>query len=104
MSTFKVLQELAALKQNEKKSAPQLHRLQQEQLRAMLSYAYGHSPYYKSAFEAAGLTAETVRTAPLSAFPVLDKAALLSQFDQLITVSDVTQEELRCFDAGEQVD
>ena len=104
MNTFKVLQELAALKQNEKKSTPQLHQLQHEQLRTMLTYAYEYSPYYKSAFEAAGLTAETVRTAPLSAFPVLDKAALLSRFDQLITVSDVTQEELRCFDAGEQVD
>ena len=104
MNSFKVLQELAALKQNEKKSAPQLHQLQTEQLRVMLSYAYEHSPYYKSAFEAAGLTAETVRTAPLSAFPVLDKATLLTQFDRLVTVSDVTQEELRRFDAGEQVD
>ena len=104
MNTFKVLQELAALKQNEKKSAPQLYQLQQEQLRAMLSYAYEHSPYYKSVFEAVGLTAETVRTAPLSALPVLDKAALLSQFDRLITVPDVTQEELRRFDAGEQAD
>ena len=40
MNTFKVLQELAALKQNEKKSVPQLHQLQQEQLRTMLTYAY----------------------------------------------------------------
>ena len=45
MNTFKVLQELAALKQNEKKSTPQLHQMQTEQLRAMLSYAYEHSPY-----------------------------------------------------------
>ena len=81
MNTFKVLRELAALKQNEKKSAPQLHQLQQEQLRRMLTYAYEHSLYYKSAFEAAGLTAETVKTAPLSAFPSLDKAALLERFD-----------------------
>ena len=28
--------------------------------------AYAHSPYYKNAFEAAGLTAETIKTAPLS--------------------------------------
>ena len=103
MNTFRVLQELAALKQNEKKSAPQLHQLQMEQLRTMLSYAYEHSPYYRSTFESAGLTAETVRTAPLSSFPVLDKASLLSRFDQLITVSDVTQEELRRFDAEDGI-
>ena len=104
MNTIKVLQELAALKQNEKKSSAQLHRLQEKKLRAILIYAYGHSQYYKDAFEAAGLTAETVRTAPLSAFPTLDKTTLLEQFDSLITVPDVTQEELRRFDAEEAAD
>ena len=104
MNTIKVLQELAALKQNEKKSAAQLHHLQEQKLRAMLTYAYEHSHYYQNAFEAAGLTAETVKTAPLSAFPTLDKATLLEQFDSLITVSDVTQEALRCFDAEEAAD
>ena len=104
MNTIKVLQELAALKQNEKKSSAQLHGLQEKKLRAILTYAYGHSQYYKDAFEAAGLTAETVRTAPLSAFPTLDKTTLLEQFDSLITVPDVTQEELRRFDAGEAAD
>ena len=88
MNTIKVLQELAALKQNEKKSAPQLCRLQEQKLRAMLTYAYAHSPYYKNAFEAAGLTAETIKTAPFSAFPTLNKATLLDQFDSLITVPD----------------
>lgn len=104
MNTIKVLQELAALKQNEKKSSAQLHGLQEKKLRAILTYAYGHSQYYKDAFEAAGLTAETVRTAPLTAFPTLDKTTLLEQFDSLITVPDVTQEELRRFDAEEAAD
>lgn len=104
MNTIKVLQELAALKQNEKKSAAQLHHLQEQKLRAMLTHAYEHSRYYKNAFEEAGLTAETVRTAHLSAFPTLDKATLLERFDDLITVSDVTQEELRRFDAEETAD
>lgn len=57
MNTIKVLQELATLKQNEKKSSAQLHRLQEKKLRAILIYAYGHSQYYKDAFGAAGLTA-----------------------------------------------
>ena len=78
--------------------------MQEKKLRAILIYAYGHSQYYKDAFGAAGLTAETVRTAPLSAFPTLDKTTLLEQFDSLITVPDVTQEELRRFDAEEAAD
>lgn len=64
MNTIKVLQELAVLKRNEKKSHVQLRQIQEQKLRAMLIYAYEHSRYYKSAFEAAGLTAETVKTAP----------------------------------------
>ena len=89
MNTFKVLRELAALKQNEEKSVPQLHQLQMEWFWAMPSYAHEHSPYYESVFETAGLTAETVKVAPLSAFLVLDKATLFMQFDRLIIVSDV---------------
>ena len=101
MNTIQVLRELAALKLNEKKSAPQLRQLQEQKLQAMLTYAYEHSRYYKNAFEAAGLTAETVKTAPLSAFPTLDKSTLLARFDDIITVPDVTQEELLRFDAEE---
>lgn len=101
MNTVKILQELAALKQNEKKSAAQLRRLQERKLRAILTYAYEHSRYYKDAFSAAGLTSGTVKTAPLSAFPTLDKTTLLERFDDLITVPGVTQEDLRRFDAEE---
>ena len=104
MNTIKVLQELAALKRNEKKSAPQLRRFQEQKLRAMLTYAYEHSRYYKSAFETAGLTAESVKTAPLSTFPTLNKQILLERFDEVITLPDVTQEELRRFDAEETAD
>lgn len=104
MNTIKVLQELASLKQNEKKSASQLRQIQEQKLRTMLTYAYEHSRYYKNAFDAVGLNAGTVGTAPLSAFPVLDKTTLLERFDDLITVQDVTQEELRRFDAEEAVD
>lgn len=104
MNTFHILQKLAALKRNEKASVLQLHQMQERQLRTVLSYAYEHSPYYKAAFEAAGLTAESIQTAPLSAFPTLDKATLLSRFDEIITVPDVTQEELRHFDAEEDAD
>jgi len=104
MNTFRLLQKLAELKRNEKVSASQLRQMQEHQLRAILSHAYKHSPYYKAAFEAAGLSAETVETAPLSVFPTLDKATLLSRFDEIVTVPDVTQEELRRFDAAEAAD
>lgn len=104
MNYLKLLKELAALKHNEKMTAAQLRSLQEKKLRTMLAFAYDHSDYYRKSFEQAGITAETLPTAPLSAFPTIDKPTLLKHFDQLITVPDVTQEELRQFDAEEQMD
>lgn len=98
MNYLRLLQELSMLKANEKKTAEQLRSLQEKRLRKLLTFAYEHSPYYHDAFEEAGLTAETVLTAPLSAFPTLDKTVLLEQFDRLVTVPDATQEGLRRFD------
>lgn len=98
MNYLTLLRELSTLKSNEKKTAEQLHILQEKKLRRLLAFAYEHSPYYHNAFEAAGLTAETVLTAPFSAFPALDKTVLLEQFDRLVTVPDATQEGLRRFD------
>lgn len=62
------------------------------------------TPVVTNFYLAAGLTGETIQTAPLPAFPTLDKAGLLEHFDQLITVPDLTQEELRRFDAEEKAD
>ena len=104
MNYFNLLRELSVLKGNEKKTAAQIRALQEKKLRTLLKYAYEHSDYYRETFAAAGVTAETVNTLPLSAFPTTDKAALLKNFDKLITVSDLTQEELRRFDAEEQLD
>lgn len=98
MNYLRLLQELSTLKSNEKKTVEQLRILQEKKLRKLLAFAYEHSPYYHNTFEAAGLTAETVLTAPLSAFPTLDKTVLLEQFDRLVTVPDATQEGLRRFD------
>ena len=95
MNYFNLLRELSVLKGNEKKTAAQIRALQEKKLRTLLKYAYEHSDYYRETFAAAGVTAETVNTLPLSAFPTTDKAALLKNFDKLITVSDLTQEE-RC--------
>lgn len=104
MNYFRLLWDLYALKRNEHKTGEQIRRIQEQKLRKMLAFAYEHSAYYRKAFEQAGITADTVDSAPLSAFPTLDKAALLNHFDQLITVSDLNQEEIRRFDAAEKAD
>ncbi len=98
MNYIKVLFDLYRLKQNTKKSAEQMKQLQDRKLKKLLRFAWEHSRYYRNAFINAGITEEQLDTLPLSAFPTIDKSVLLEHFDELVTVPDLTQEELRKFD------
>lgn len=102
MKYLKLLWNLFGLKRNTKKNSEQIRKLQEEKLRNLLWFAWNYSTFYRRTFEAAGITEETIWTIPLSNFPTIDKGQLLQNFDELITVSDVTQEEIRRFDAEEE--
>lgn len=103
MNYWKLLWGLYSLKCNERKTYAQMQNLQKKKLREILKFAYANSEYYHRTFEAAGITKDCIGEVPLAAFPILSKGELLENFDQLITVSDVTQEEIRRFDAEETV-
>ena len=98
MNYFRLLWNLYQQKQNTKKSRQQIELLQKRKLRKMLKFAYEHSPYYRKAFEAAGINAETITKTPLSQFPTLDKEQLMEHFDDLVTDRSLKQEELLRFD------
>ena len=104
MNIPKTLWNLYGLKRNESLSPAKLRTIQQKKLRQLLHYAWNRSPYYRETFERAGITEEKLDTAPLSAFPTIGKAALLKNFDRLVTVPDLKQAELRRFDAVESTD
>lgn len=87
-----------------KLSAEKLRSLQNGKLRKLLRFAWEHSSYYRAVFERAGITEEQLDTLPLSCFPTIDKQALLEHFDELVTVPDLKQENLREFDAREAAD
>lgn len=99
-----LLRELYRLRKNTKKPRDQLQALQNDKLRMLLRYAWDHSAYYRRSFERAGLTREQLGTRPLAQLPTLDKAALMEHFDELVTVPELRQEELRRFDEREQAD
>lgn len=98
MNYLKVLFDLYNAKRNVRKSAAQIKKLQQKKLRKMLKYAYEHSAYYRRMFNVSGITARNIGTVALDKFPTIDKKTLLSHFDEIVTVSDITQNELRRFD------
>ena len=104
MNYIKILMDLYRLKKNVKLSAKKMHSLQDKKLRRLLRFAWEHSVYYRAAFEDAGITKEQLDTLPLSCFPAIDKQVLLEHFDELVTVPDLKQEDLRKFDAEEAAD
>ena len=104
MNYLKTLTDLYRLKKNMKLSAEKMRSLQNGKLRKLLRFAWEHSAYYRAVFERAGITEEQLDTLPLSCFPTIDKQALLEHFDELVTVSDLKQENLREFDAREAAD
>lgn len=104
MNYFRTLWELFALRRNVSKSYEQIQLLQERKLRKLLRHAYEKSVYYHKTFKEAGITIHNIDTLPLSSFPSMDKSLFLEHFDELITVPDLTQEELRCFDEKETVD
>ncbi len=104
MNYLKTLTDLYRLKKNMKLSAEKMRSLQNGKLRKLLRFAWEHSVYYRAVFERAGITEEQLDTLPLSCFPTIDKQALLEHFDELVTVPDLKQENLREFDAREAAD
>ena len=104
MNYIKTLFDLRELKRNEKKTPDEISALQNQKLRRLLHHAYETSPYYRDSFESAGITADKIDSTPLSEFPAIDKAVLLSQFDRLVTAPELKQEEIRRFDEQEKPD
>ena len=104
MKYIKLLKNLYQIKKNIKKTPEQIQKLQKKKLQSLLSYAYKHSPYYHKTFEDAGITADNISHMPLSSFPATDKTQFFRHFDELVTVSDLTQKELRQFDTEESID
>ena len=104
MNTLKLLWELSQLKRNTQKPPEAVREMQEQKLRRLLAHAWERSLWHRKRFEAAGITAETLQTAPLSAFPTMDKTQLLAHFDELVTVPGLTQEAIRAFDAAGTAD
>ena len=94
MNYFRLLWNLYQQKQNTRKSRQQIELMQKKKLEKILQYAYGHSPYYRKAFEVAGINAEAITQTPLIKFPTLDKEQLMEYFDDLVTDRSLKQEEL----------
>ena len=99
MNYLKTLKDLFVFLKNTRLPETQMKELQNRKLRTLLYFAWEHSAFYRRTFEKAGITEEKLDSLPLSSFPTIDKQILMEHFDELITVPDLHQEDLRKFDA-----
>ena len=104
MNYLKTLKDLFVFMKNTRLPETQMKELQNRKLRTLLHFAWEHSVFYRRTFEKAGITEEQLDSLPLSAFPTIDKSVLMEHFDELITVQDLHQEDLRKFDAENEAD
>jgi phenylacetate-CoA ligase len=66
-------------------TADELRALQEGRLRRLLDHAYRHCPFYRARFDRVGLVPSDVRRLEdLAALPVLEKAEVQEQRDQLV--------------------
>ncbi len=103
MNYIKTLWDLYRLKSNVKRDKEEVKGLQNQRLRKLLHHAWEHSTYYRRTFERAGIEEKDLDTLPLSCFPSIDKKTLLEYFNELVTVSGLTQEGIRAFDEDDPV-
>ncbi len=89
---LKLLRTLEDLRQHERWTRAQLEAYQATQLRYLREYAYARSPFYQKFHK--GLTDR-----PLQELPVLTKAMLMENFDELVTDRGLRLEEVRAFAA-----
>lgn len=84
----KLFARLEQLRRHERWTRAQLLAFQAQELSALRTHAYAHSPFYRSFHK--GLA-----SAPLSELPVLTKATLMNNFDQLVTNRSVALADIK---------
>ena len=92
---LKLMNNLGQLRKHERWTRPQLEEYQAESLSRLREYAYEHSPFYQRFHE--GRTGS-----PLRELPVLTKAMVMENFDQLVTDRSVRLDDVRAHMAGDR--
>ena len=85
---LKLMNNLGELRQHERWTRQQLEAYQTESLHHLREYVYAHSPFYQRFHKG-------LMNRPLQELPVLTKAMVMENFDELVTDRAVRLEDLR---------
>jgi len=97
MSAFTMIRSFLAMKLHEKYSREHILKLQEKKFRKMLKYSYKNSEFYRNYYSSKGIKESDLDTIDIENIPPVDKALIMDHFNELLTVSDVTQQQLLDF-------
>lgn len=92
---FKLMNNLGQMRKHESWTRPQLEAYQAEALRRLREYAYVRSPFYQRFHK--GLTDR-----PFQELPILTKATVMENFDDLVTNRAIRLEDVRAHMANDR--
>ena len=98
MNKIRLFFDIWKLNRNKKKSLKEIKRLQQMKLDALVKHAYNNSEYYRRVLEENGINEGKLKNVEITKLPVMEKADFTENFDRIITVKDISQNDLRAFD------
>ena len=92
-----IMRRLEELNRTQWLSRDELLALQQEKLQRVVEYAYRYVPYYRRTFEAIGFQPADLRRDPasLSQLPILTKAVIRDNWDDMATTEPQRRRQLR---------
>jgi phenylacetate-CoA ligase len=85
------------LKIHERNSREKILRIQDKKFRKILKFAYKNSKFYHDLYKSKGISEEELDNIPVEKIPVVDKETLMENFDDVLTVDDVSKKEVLSF-------
>ena len=97
MSTFTLAKSFLQSKIREHYSRDHILKIQEKKVRKQLLYAFDNSSFYHELYTSNGISRKDLHTIDLEKIPSVDKELIMNHFDDVITVNDITKEEVLDF-------
>jgi phenylacetate-CoA ligase len=97
MSNLTLIKSFLASNINERRSRQGILNLREKKFRKMLKFAYCNSKFYHDLYSSKGLSEKDLKTIDIEKLPIVDKEIIMENFDDVVTVEDVTLNEVKNF-------
>ncbi len=97
MSSFTIIKSYIQARVNEKKSRAKILQLQKKKFRKIIKFAYKHSSFYQDLYKSNGISEKDLNVIKIDELPIVDKDAIMDNFDKVVTTKDISKQNLLDF-------